>query len=891
MKKWISLIAILSLVFILTNSVYGENATFVYDGIPTYEALYENVKFNDIEKHWAEESIYKMASLSVIRGMGKHQFKPEERLTKEQALILLVRLLGLEGEAYTQAENSIDNKDTGKYQILTTFDYLSEGYIQTALNNNIVTQEEIDDIEELTETETEDIELETEKQMIKYERDLELTEAQLSNIENQLRQKLEKNYTWRKNVSREQVAVWVARALELTPIIGQAQQNIYNLKDWQDIDTDNLDIIEAVLQEEIMQGNTKGYFLPKSSIKRGEMAKLLDNIHEEILQNRGYKIFTGIIERIGTVYDWNNEAQLTRTVFRIENDDNTISELITRKNNEDGISVGFIGLKKGKIITSDKLEELDYIKYYVTPENEIIFAEVLNNQTTTLEGFIKDIDTDNRTITVENYDGNEFKINVSPGADIRVNNYTVELKDLLYGQEVTLNISKGSVIDIDGYLDTGEEGYIHPGERIFIGKVLYKNLEDNELTLLDNQKEKTFIVDPYTPVIKNDSNVGLEGIKEGDIVRLEFDEHNSNMPIKLYVSEPDRQYENLFKATVADFNPSRNQILLKDVSHYDNTEWIEDNKNIILPLNYDTDIYIDGKGINKQYLDSYIGREAYIVTEDNFGKEEALKIVFKNGYEKQYYNSVQNIAFGDRKITVDYNQVYFDDSTIIIKDDKLIHPYNLKEDDDVFVVSHGMDTYTAAFISVEGIEDNVYIVYRGRMDEIGQYNFELDNYDILKGTEWDYNSKQTEFNISDDTKIIDTRDKEVKEVSVKEFTNSRFLKEDDKDNYYREYAYAVEYNDMIIAMNIIDDNDEAQVVTTGKVDTLDKINSRITLDDIRDWSDFEDKWIVNTSKVTLDVSDAIFIKNGKVVTINDISEGNSLYILRENDDGYIVIVR
>lgn len=57
MKKWISLIAILSLVFILTNSVYGENATFVYDGIPTYEALYENVKFNDIEKHWAEESI------------------------------------------------------------------------------------------------------------------------------------------------------------------------------------------------------------------------------------------------------------------------------------------------------------------------------------------------------------------------------------------------------------------------------------------------------------------------------------------------------------------------------------------------------------------------------------------------------------------------------------------------------------------------------------------------------------------------------------------------------------------------------------------------------------------------------------------------------------------
>lgn len=864
-----------------------------YDGIQNYKALKNNISFTDIGTHWAKDSINRISALSIIRGLGDEKFGPDRTISREEAISLIIRLMGLESEAQLQGQSMVDNRDTGGAKILSTGDYWADGYIKIASNIGIIAPEETRAIETLTEKERIALEESLASRMVSYEIKEAYTQAQLNNIRSQLQTKLEKTYTWKRPVSREQVAVWIARAAGLSPITGQSQQIIYNLKDWSSIDTAKLPLIEAVLQKGIMKGNENKSFLPKGSMKRAEMATIIDNIHLDTLTNQGYIIKTGIVERIDTLTESIDGTTNRKKVFIIKNDDSTSSAITVQESNKDIFNRGFIAYKNGKIIYPSEILTYDYIRYYINPENNVIFVEALSNERTEIEGFIQEINQNQGIMIIKDYYNRTYSFKIAEGVNIRVNDLWATLDDLLYGQEVTLRISNGNVVTINGYLDMGEPEYIHPGERIVIGKVLYIDRENGKIALTQDNIQQDYIIDPFTPVVKNNTNVGINSIKEGDIIRLEFDEYKGNMPIKAYIAQPDRQIANLYKADIVNYNPSRNEIILQSPAYYDNTQWKNTPQDTKLTLSSDSSIYINGRAITKELLKSYLGREAYIATADNFGKEEVIKLVFKTGYEKKYYNSIQDIAFGDGKLKVDYNEMYFDESTIILKDGKLIHPYNLKEDDDVFVISHGTSTHTASLISVEGIEATGLVVYRGRIDDITQYGFELYDIDIIEGTEKD-TKRRRDFDISEDTKIIDTRYDEIKEVTVEEFTNSRFLKDRyrwDEENYIKEYVYAIGYGDMVVAIDIIDRHKEGQVISSANISSISRQEDMITLKDIRDWNHFRESWNINKSEVNLDVKEALFIKNGKPATLNDIRNSDSLYIIRRNDEGYIIICR
>lgn len=864
-----------------------------YEGIQNYKALYNNTSFTDIRNHWAKDSINRMSALSIIRGLGNNRFNPDGTISREEAISLIIRLMGLESEAQREGQAMLDNRDTGGAKILGTGDYWADGYVRLATNTGIVTPEEARSIETLTEKERTALEESLTDRMTSYEDNENYTPTQVANIRSQLQTKLEKSYTWKRPVSREQVAVWVARAAGLSPITGQSQQMIYNLNDWSSIDTGKLPLIEAVLQNGIMKGNENKSFLPKGSMKRAEMATIIDNIHLDTLNNQGYTIKTGIVERIDTLTESMDGATNRKKVFIIKNDDSTSSAITVQESDKEIYNRGFIAYKNGKLSYPNEIIPNDYIRYYIGPENNVTLVEALPNERVEVEGFIQDISQAQDTMTIKDYYDRIYSFKIAEGVNVRVNDLSATLDELLYGQEVTLRISNGNIISITGYLDMGEPEYIHPGERIAIGKVLYIDRKDGKVTIIEDSEQKEYTIDLYTPVVKNNVNVGLNSIKEGDILRLEFDEYMGNMPMRAYIAQPDRQIANLYKADIISFNPSRNEIILQDPAYYDNTQWKNTPQDTKLTLSSDANIYMNGRAITKELLGSYLGREAYIATTDSFGKEEVIKLVLKAGYEKKYYDSIQDIAFGDGKLKVDYNEMYFDESTIIIKDGKLIHPYNLREDDDVFVVSHGTSTYTASLISVEGIEATGLVVYRGRIDDITQYGFELYNIDIIDGTEKDTKRRRT-FDISEDTAIIDTRYDEVEEVTVEEFTNSRFLKDRyrwDEENYIREYAYAIGYGDNILAIDIIDRDKEGQVVSAANISSIDRQRDMITIKDVRDWNDFRENWNINNSQINLDVKEALFIKNGRPATLNDLRTSDSLYIIRRNDFGYIIICR
>jgi hypothetical protein len=57
--------------------------------------------FRDVAGHWAEQSIARMYAKGVVAGYGE-EYKPNDPITKEQAVVMLIRVLGLEAEAKDQ---------------------------------------------------------------------------------------------------------------------------------------------------------------------------------------------------------------------------------------------------------------------------------------------------------------------------------------------------------------------------------------------------------------------------------------------------------------------------------------------------------------------------------------------------------------------------------------------------------------------------------------------------------------------------------------------------------------------------------------------------------------------------------------------------------------------
>ncbi|WP_202707563.1 S-layer homology domain-containing protein [Sporosalibacterium faouarense] len=898
MKKAISIIMIVTVVLTLFPTsifVQGAVAEETYYGISTYRDLYGNINFPDIDGHWAQDSISRMSALSIIKGMGDG-FYPNTPLTRDQGIALLVRLMGLEEEAQKLGEESIANEDTGGYVILNHFDQWTKGYTTEAQNQNIITPEEVDYITTLTPEEQDEIDYEVEESYGQYLDDENLTFNQLDAIRAELEEKTEKKYTWEKPVTREQMAMWIYRVLNLEPIYGEDQHSIYNLNDYEEIKTTNIPAIEAILQKGIMDGNAQGNFKPNGTISRGEMARLLDNIYESFLLDRGFKIGTGIVEDKDKSIKSQDGVKIEEIVLSIGSDDDTYINVIAQASDDSLYDNGFVGIKNKEPIWPDGIESHDYVKYYINPDNQAVFLEVLNKPETQIEGFVEKIDEENNTITIMDYDDNTYLYKINPAAKMSINGLPVGLKDMIYGLEVTLDIRNGNIESIRGELDTGTPGYIEPGGRIYIGKVLETDLNNDSIIIMDEDTRLEFEISPSTSIIKENEYLSLRSIREGDMVRLEFDSYNGNSPSKVYIASPDRQMENFIKARLNRYNPSRDELLLTDIAYFNYSQWSDRVGDMKMSLGGNAEIYIDGRKVSENDLSNNIGKEIYIVTNNRFGEEEASKIVFKNGYEKQFYNKLQRITYGDNKLRVDYNNMAFDESTIIEKNGRLIDPYNLRLDEELFVITQGSNN-TAAFISVETPNDMAAKIYKGEIKDIYNYAFDLKKYDILENNKWTSKSNYAKLQISEETKIVDTRDEELIEVSVNTFNNNRFYTggntrfgyDMERDNFLEENAYVIEYDNMVSAIDIVDDFNGEEIITSARVDSVDSSNSTIAIKELKDWSDFRQKWNINTSEFDLKVENAILIKNGRKTTLDNIEDDDSLYIIRKDNEGHIII--
>gem|GEM_PF-1407348 len=79
----------------------GDRTTAIIkrNGNSIYTIVEHQTTFRDIQGHWAQSTIERMASKLIVRGVTSEQFKPDQFITRAEFASLLVRALGLKGQA------------------------------------------------------------------------------------------------------------------------------------------------------------------------------------------------------------------------------------------------------------------------------------------------------------------------------------------------------------------------------------------------------------------------------------------------------------------------------------------------------------------------------------------------------------------------------------------------------------------------------------------------------------------------------------------------------------------------------------------------------------------------------------------------------------------------
>ncbi|WP_438434977.1 S-layer homology domain-containing protein [Gorillibacterium sp. sgz500922] len=89
----------------------------------TYTLIWHPVTFKDVERHWAKEAVNDMGSRTIIDGIGNGRFAPDQAITRAEFAAIIVRGLGLKLENRTAPFSDVKSTDWYSSYIETARSY------------------------------------------------------------------------------------------------------------------------------------------------------------------------------------------------------------------------------------------------------------------------------------------------------------------------------------------------------------------------------------------------------------------------------------------------------------------------------------------------------------------------------------------------------------------------------------------------------------------------------------------------------------------------------------------------------------------------------------------------------------------------------------------------
>lgn len=520
-----------------------------------------------------------------------------------------------------------------------------------------------------------------------------------------------------------------------------------------------------------------------------------------------------------------------------------------------------------------------------------------------VEGYL--MESINGRLEIETYEGDFYSIPVADDAMYTIDSYFVNESNFMPGMEIYADLQGRKVVSIEGY-STSSLGYIPPGSKIRTGRI--KNIDRNQLVLeLANGEEVTYFTMPGTIALKNGENVSLDTLYEGDKVKLYFDETDTDIISRISIEGDSVRIKGLYKAELNFVDRYSDKITISNVQKLSNGKWEDVKHSMTIPYNKDFPLYIGGHEISYDNLKYYRGKTVYLASKDSFGKDKVERMVIQNQYESTYSDKIEDINWFTGGFELSNNRnINFDEGTIVIKNDRLVDTYALNPNSDVFVVADGRGMESNADIIYVLNEDinnsNIgqHYIYAGRMDQIVEDRLELKDFFVLEENDWQSFDDEKELFFDNDTDIYDLTNN--KKLSLEEFYSGNYAVDEDSSYARRRnlkdwHGYIYTDGDRISAIMVQKNMDSLlrQRVTNGLIASAPEednlVGWKTEITNARDWSSNKSQWIEKNSNISINLEEALLIKEGKAIEPHELKAGDRIYTVRDDFYSKILIVK
>ncbi len=468
MKKIISLVVASTLILTSTVCAFDRNYSYLNDSTIFSEEVQntyigstentdkiQNLKFNDIQNSMYAESIIRMGAFNVIKGEGS-SYNPTGLVTNEEVIAFLIRMNNMEQEALTAAEGIRSENEA-------LSNLWSLGYLNVAVQIGLLQQR---DFNQALSTDQENLDPET-------------------------------SFLRAAPITREQLAVWIYDFIminnnEAFPL-QETVQSIFKFNDYANVSVENIQKIESVTSSGIMSGKTENTFLPKGTVTREEVAKILSNINSFYYEQMGYEEKSGSVGAVDVKIQQEVVGKDANTDVYVRSSGGTVDILRNYFNNDispQTKSRNAPVFRGGEVYGLSSLQPEDVIKYVVDTENsEVVYVEVVKllAPSEKVQGKLLSVDFENNTLTI--VDANEIKY-VYPIANSNITNDAL----IINGNLINLGeIPIGSTIELE-LLNNVAKSINYIGEDTIInefrGIVLENNPKLGYMIVIDNNGER-----------------------------------------------------------------------------------------------------------------------------------------------------------------------------------------------------------------------------------------------------------------------------------------------------------------------------------------------------------------------------------------------------------------
>lgn len=533
-------------------------------------------------------------------------------------------------------------------------------------------------------------------------------------------------------------------------------------------------------------------------------------------------------------------------------------------------------------------------------------------------------------LKVEDDYGNRQYLQLSPEANIYINDELQGIEAIGFDEDAVLKVADNKVIEVRVYTDIPVEE--EPYTQIITGRV--KEVVGNNLFITPDgasDVQNSYVLGNNVPIIKENQNVSKYKLQPGDRVKLYVDSTMGDYVSRVEIQGSGVKIANLYKGDIKDVLTSTGEIILSNVYSYGYFDWDKQGDYIKYKLSDDVELYDGDSLIDLNQLKYNIGKTIYAVSKNNYGNEEIVHGLLKDGYEDSTYKEIDDVKYTSNQLTLSDGRILdYVKGSIVIKDGKLMDTTDIKKDSSAFVIQNKGVTgaRTAPIISMDSFTGlGGYTISKGYLHDMGEDYFNLESGQKLTNNSWQ-SYRSFNYQLSDDTYIYDnivqggviTADKFAESrfkpytYTWPNYTEENYGKEfhvDDKyhsnyehysgSSYYHEHSllYTVtdEYGNAV-GINIFTkdkeefnpDRTNEERITSGQVESIDSDNYMITLNKVMEFSPLYQEWKPSTVSIPLDTVKAVIMKDGKPLELNEINAGDRIYAVSINGSAVLILV-